>query len=193
MTLRIAIENKENKKDKFAIVYFSDKGFTVFSTNIFDKKLLTNLEHYPTLIGIMQNQDPSGLTTTKVDDDNYLYTYIMNLKNPEARDPRLKKNTMTAINFLVNKETNRKIILFYDEFEKFLDDFFYPVVFLDDLYAIDFSKLILRFLNIVDNQTEIDHSLLEISEEAVLKERNNPQLSLAVEFNKWIEDNRQVD
>ncbi|MHA1115450.1 MAG: hypothetical protein ACTSRR_08045 [Candidatus Heimdallarchaeaceae archaeon] len=193
MTLRIAIENKENKKDKFAIVYFSDKGFTVFSTNIFDKKLLTNLEHYPTLIGIMQNQDPSGLTTTKVDDDNYLYTYIMNLKNTEARDPRLKKNTMTAINFLVNKETNRKIILFYDEFEKFLDDFFYPVVFLDDLYAIDFSKLILRFLNIVDNQTEIDHSLLEISEEAVLKKRNNPQLSLAVEFNKWIEDNRQVD
>jgi len=193
LTLRIAIENKENKKDKFAIVYFSDKGFTVFSTNIFDKKLLTNLEHYPTLIGIMQNQDPSGLTTTKVDDDNYLYTYIMNLKNTEARDPRLKKNTMTAINFLVNKETNRKIILFYDEFEKFLDDFFYPVVFLDDLYAIDFSKLILRFLNIVDNQTEIDHSLLEISEEAVLKKRNNPQLSLAVEFNKWIEDNRQVD
>ncbi|MHA1203960.1 MAG: hypothetical protein ACTSSL_03350 [Candidatus Heimdallarchaeaceae archaeon] len=193
MTLRIAIENKENKKDKFAIVYFSDKGFTVFSTNIFNKKLLTNLEHYPTLIGIMQNQDPSGLTTTKVDDDNYLYTYIMNLKNTEARDPRLKKNTMTAINFLVNKETNRKIILFYDEFEKFLDDFFYPVVFLDDLYAIDFSKLILRFLNIVDNQTEIDHSLLEISEEAVLKKRNNPQLSLAVEFNKWIEDNRQVD
>lgn len=64
---------------------------------------------------------------------------------------------------------------------------------MDDLYAIDFSKLILRFLNIVDNQTEIDHSLLEISEEAVLKERNNPQLSLAVEFNKWIEDNRQVD
>jgi len=193
LTLRIAIENKENKKDKFAIVYFSDKGFTVFSTNIFNKKLLTNLEHYPTLIGIMQNQDPSGLTTTKVDDDNYLYTYIMNLKNTEARDPRLKKNTMTAINFLVNKETNRKIILFYDEFEKFLDDFFYPVVFLDDLYAIDFSKLILRFLNIVDNQTEIDHSLLEISEEAVLKKRNNPQLSLAVEFNKWIEDNRQVD
>lgn len=129
MTLRIAIENKENKKDKFAIVYFSDKGFTVFSTNIFDKKLLTNLEHYPTLIGIMQNQDPSGLTTTKVDDDNYLYTYIMNLKNPEARDPRLKKNTMTAINFLVNKETNRKIILFYDEFEKFLDDFFILLFF----------------------------------------------------------------
>ena len=100
---------------KFAIVYFSDKGFTVFLTNIFDKKLLINLEHYPTLIGIMQNQDPSGLTTIKVDDNNFLYTYIINLKNPEARDPRLKKDTMTVINFLVNKETNRKIILFYDE------------------------------------------------------------------------------
>jgi len=193
LTLRIETKNKENGKVKFAIIYFSDKGFTVFSTNIFDKKLLTNLEHYPTLIGIMQNQDPSGLTTIKVDDDNYLYTYVMHLKNPEARDSRLKKNTMTVINFLVNKETNKKIILFYDEFEKFLEDYFYPVVYLDDLYAIDFSKLILRFLNLVYNQTKIDHSLLEISEEVVLTKRNNPQLSLAVEFNKWIEDNRQVD
>lgn len=177
---------------KFAIVYFSDKGFTVFLTNIFDKKLLINLEHYPTLIGIMQNQDPSGLTTIKVDDNNFLYTYIINLKNPEARDPRLKKDTMTVINFLVNKETNRKIILFYDEFEKFLDDFFYPVVFLDDLYAIDFSNLISKFLNIAYNQTEINNSLLEISEEAVISKRNNRKLSLAVEFNKWIEENHQI-
>ncbi|MHA1866304.1 MAG: hypothetical protein ACTSVB_06810 [Candidatus Heimdallarchaeaceae archaeon] len=192
MTLKIETKNKEKEKMKFAIVYFSDKGFTVFLTNIFDKKLLINLEHYPTLIGIMQNQDPSGLTTIKVDDNNFLYTYIINLKNPEARDPRLKKDTMTVINFLVNKETNRKIILFYDEFEKFLDDFFYPVVFLDDLYAIDFSNLISKFLNIAYNQTEINNSLLEISEEAVISKRNNRKLSLAVEFNKWIEENHQI-
>jgi len=192
LTLKIETKNKEKEKMKFAIVYFSDKGFTVFLTNIFDKKLLINLEHYPTLIGIMQNQDPSGLTTIKVDDNNFLYTYIINLKNPEARDPRLKKDTMTVINFLVNKETNRKIILFYDEFEKFLDDFFYPVVFLDDLYAIDFSNLISKFLNIAYNQTEINNSLLEISEEAVISKRNNRKLSLAVEFNKWIEENHQI-
>ena len=174
--LTAVLNSKTKTSQDFAIVYFSDRGFELFASNIYDKKLITNLTYYPTFLGVMQDQNPRGLATTKVAPNLFLFAYVLELNNPNARDKRLHKHTTTVVNFLVNKHIYQKIMMYFDDFEQFLEKFFYPIVFLDDLYAVDFTTIISRFLSIPKKQN---------GKELILPE-TPANFSIAVEFNKWL-------
>ncbi|MHA1302479.1 MAG: hypothetical protein ACTSQE_01660 [Candidatus Heimdallarchaeaceae archaeon] len=173
------------KGEKFAVVYFSDTGFKIFAANIYDKKLLTNLEYYPTLLGIMQNQSPSGLTSAKINSDMFLFTYILEVRNLNAKDRRLQKRTLTIVNFLTSRATYQRIMFYFDDFENFLKDYFYPITFLDDLYAIDFSDIVPRFLNFSQQQGFSQLNSSRTPQTLSFPQRNKT-FSLTVEFNKWL-------
>jgi len=157
----------------FAIIYFSEQGFEPFASNINDPKLLLLLQNYPTLLGMMQNQNPEGLATTKISKDLFLFAYVLTLKNPLAKDLRLRNHTTTVINFLINRKDYLKLMYYFDEFEKYLEEYFSPITFLDDLYAIDFPKIISLFLS-----TKTLPSTTKKEEEI--------EESLATEFKRWL-------
>ena len=158
----------------FAIIYFSEQGFEPFASNIKDPKLLLLLQNYPTLLGMMQGQNPEGLATTKISRDMFLFAYVLVLQNPLAKDMRLKKHTTTVINFLVPREDYLKLMYYFDDFEQYLKEYFNPIKFLDDLYAIDFSRIITLFLS---SRTMADTEKKETTEE-----------SLATEFKRWLNE-----
>lgn len=166
--------------DGFAVVFFNDMGFELFATNITDSRLIANLIHYPALMGTLQNQKPEGLATTKIQKDLFLFAYVIFTKNLEAKDPRLHQSTMTVINFLVSRESYHNLMIRFDEFESFLKNYFYPIVFIEDLYALDFTKIIPQFL---DQQNKKQELVLNNVPENVLESREN---SLALEFKRWL-------
>ncbi|MHA1686903.1 MAG: hypothetical protein ACTSYD_10960 [Candidatus Heimdallarchaeaceae archaeon] len=158
----------------YCVVYFGDNGFDVFATNIDDYKLLISLQHYPTLLSMLQGQSPKGLATTKISDNLFLFAYVINIKNPLAKDTRLHKSCTTVINFLVDRETYRHIMLYFDDFEDFLADYFSPIRFLSDLYAIDFTSIIPLFTS-----TRYD---------TPKQSADDDQVSIATEFKRWLAD-----
>lgn len=158
---------------QYCVVYFGDNGFDVFATNIDDYKLLISLQHYPTLLSMLQGQSPKGLATTKISDDLFLFAYVIEVKNPEARDKRLHKSCTTVINFLVNRDIYRKIMLYFDEFEDYLADYFSPITFLSDLYAIDFTSIVPHFTYTRVDSTPVSHA-------------EPKDVSIATEFKRWL-------
>ncbi|MBA7553312.1 hypothetical protein ES705_45902 [subsurface metagenome] len=166
--------------DGFAVVFFSDKGFELFATDITDSKLITNLIHYPALMGMLQNQKPEGLATTKIQKNLFLFAYVIFTKNLEAKDPRLHQSTMTVINFLVCREIYQLLMLRFDELEDFLENYFYPIAFIEDLYALDFTQIIPQFL---DQQNKKQEFVLKNVHENVPESREH---SLALEFKRWL-------
>lgn len=173
-----ALLDTENKKiEGYAIVYFADNGFEIFASDIEDMKLEIVLTTYPTLMGMMQNQDIKGLATTKIDDDLFLFAFALNLKNLDAKDFRLKRKTVTIINLVVLRETYKELMIYFDEFEKFLQKFFEPISFLFDLYAVDINKIIPLF-----QERLILENKIRTAKQSDLTE----DVSLATEFNKWL-------
>jgi hypothetical protein len=71
-------------------------------------------------------------------------------------------------------------MLNFDDFENFLEDYFKPISFIFDLYAIDYSKIIPMFL---ERQRLIEKSKRK-------KEEKVEEASIAIEFNRWL---AQVD
>ncbi|MCG3216055.1 MAG: hypothetical protein KAS63_05040 [Candidatus Heimdallarchaeota archaeon] len=172
MTIILDPENQE--MEGFAIVYFSDEGFELFASNINNIKLETVITNYPSLMGIMQNQELEGLATTKLNKNLFLFAFAINVRNLEAQDHRLKKKTLTIINFIVTREIYKKLMIYFDEFEKFLEDYFQPIAFIFDLYAIDFTKIIPMFLQKLNDSNDSKTRSM-VSEH-----------SLALEFNRWL-------
>ena len=167
----------ENKQDLegYAIVYFADSGFELFTSNLDDPKVEVTLTNYPTLMGMMQNQNIDGLASSKMSNNTFLFAYALNLKNLNARDSRLKHKTVTIINFVVSRELYKELIVNFDDFEQFLESYFQPIRFLFDLYAVDFTKVIPIFQ---ERQRIIEKT----------RKRNNKEgeNSLAIEFNNWL-------
>ncbi len=176
MTTLLDADNVE--KEGFAIVYFADQGFEIFASNLDDVKLETMLTTYPTLMGIMQDQEIKGLATTKINEKTFLLAFAINLKNLDAKDSRLKNKTVTLINFIVSRDIYKQIMIGFDEFELFLEKYFKPIVFLFDLYAVDLTKIIPIFFE----QQKREGNLNKLSE----IKRN--EISLASEFKKWLDD-----
>ncbi|MFW9851782.1 MAG: hypothetical protein ACFFDS_02475 [Candidatus Thorarchaeota archaeon] len=172
MTTLVDTQNEE--KEGFAVVFFNDTGFELLSSNIKDVKLQVLLTNYPSLMGILQNQEIEGLATTKLSRELFLFAYAITVKNLDAKDIRLKKKTVTIINFVVNREIYKDLMLYFDELENFLEDYFQPISFIFDLYALDFKLIIPTFL---DRQREIHR---------IKKEEKEKECSLAIEFNKWL-------
>lgn len=171
------LQDTENiEKEGFAIVYFADSGFEIFASNLDDKKLETMLTTYPTLMGIMQNQEIKGLASTKINEKSFLLAFAINLKNLDARDTRLKLKTATIINFIVSREIHKQLMVNFDEFENFLEKYFEPIVFLFDLYAVDLSKIIPLFLEKQNREEKLKRK----------KEIKKGNISIATEFNKWL-------
>ncbi|MHA1260380.1 MAG: hypothetical protein ACTSRO_12215 [Candidatus Heimdallarchaeaceae archaeon] len=162
--MTVATRFKEENTGQYAIVYFSDNGFEILASNIQNLQLETSLIAYPTLMGIMQNQKVHGLATTKISKDLFL------------KDHRLKKDTLSIINFLVSREIYKELMLDFDVFEDFLQNYFKPITFLFDLYAIDYTKIIPQYLERHSVFIEKRRQDREISEE----------VSLAVEFKRWL-------
>ncbi|MCE7741540.1 MAG: hypothetical protein GOP50_03690 [Candidatus Heimdallarchaeota archaeon] len=171
------LDTEKQKIEGYAIVYFSDNGFEIFASDIEDMKLEIVLTTYPTLMGMMQNQDIKGLASTKIDDDLFLFAFALNLKNLDAKDFRLKRKTVTIVNLVVSRETHKELMIYFDEFEKFLQVYFKPIAFLFDLYAIDMSKIIPLFQEKLTLETKI---------RTLRKPRRNKEVSLATEFNRWL-------
>ena len=181
MTTLLDADNVE--KEGFAIVYFADNGFEIFASNLDDIKLETMLTTYPTLMGIMQNQEIKGLATTKINEKSFLLAFAINLKNLDANDSRLKHKTITIINFIVSREIYKEIMISFDEFELFLEKYFKPIVFLFDLYAVDLTKIIPIFMEKQSREGKLSK----------LREKNKNELSLASEFRKWLEDSDSIE
>ena len=158
-----------------AVVYLADNGFSLFTSNIMDMKLEITLTNYPTLMGIMQNQEIEGLATSKISSDKFLFAYALNLRNLDARDARLKKHTVTIVNFIVTREVYKELMLNFDEFERFLESYFQPIRFLFDLYAVDFTKILPIFLK-----------RQRFVEKAKRNKQTEQENSLAIEFNNWL-------
>ena len=180
MSFFSSTRTKNRATDGFAVVFFSDMGFELFATDITDSKLITNLIHYPALMGMLQNQKPEGLATTKIQKNLFLFAYVIFTKNLEAKDPRLHQSTMTVINFLVCREIYQLLMLRFDELEDFLENYFYPIAFIEDLYALDFTKIIPQFL---DQQNKKQEFVLKNVHENVPESREH---SLALEFKRWL-------
>ncbi len=172
--MSIMLDSDKQEEEGFAIVYFSDEGFDLFASNLNNMRLETVLTNYPSLMGIVQNQELEGLATTKINKNQFLFAFAINVKNLDARDTRLKRKTLTIINFVVSREIYKEIMLYFDEFEKFLEDYFLPIVFIFDLYAIDFTKIIPAFLK---KQKELENAKSKQKED---------EFSLAIEFKNWL-------
>ena len=172
--MSIRLDSEEQKEEGFAIVYFSDEGFDLFASNLNNVRLETVLTNYPSLMGIMQNQELEGLATTKLNKNQFLFAYALNVKNLDAKDTRLKRKTLTIINFVVSREIYKDIMLYFDEFEKYLEDYFLPIVFIFDLYAVDFTRIIPSFLA---KQNELENN--KSNQKAI-------EYSLAIEFTNWL-------
>jgi hypothetical protein len=174
------LDSENIEQEGFAIVYFGDSGFELFASNINDQRLEIMLTNYPTLMGMMQNQKIEGLATTRINKNLFLFAFAINVKNLDARDIRLKRKTISIINFVVSRETYKELMLNFDDFENFLEDYFKPISFIFDLYAIDYSKIIPMFL---ERQRLIEKSKRK-------KEEKVEEASIAIEFNRWL---AQVD
>jgi len=167
----------DNAQDEgFAVVYFGDSGFELFASNIKDINLETMLINYPTLMGMLQNQKIEGLATTRINKNLFLFAFAIDVKNLDARDMRLKRKTITIINFVVSRENYKELMLYFDEFEDFLEDFFKPITFIFDLYAINFTKIVPKFLE--------RQKLFERANRK--KEEPEIENSIAIEFNRWL-------
>ena len=126
-------------------------------------------------MGMMQNQSIEGLASSKINNKTFLFAYALNLKNLNARDSRLKHETVTIVNFVVSRELYKELIVNFDDFEQFLESYFQPIKFLFDLYAVDFTKVIPIFQErqrIIENTRKRDNGKVENS--------------LAMEFNNWL-------
>lgn len=177
MTALLDTENQHI--EGYAIVYFADNGFEIFASDIDDMKLEVVLTTYPTLMGIMQNQDIKGLASTKIDDNLFLFAFALNLKNLDARDFRLKHKTVTIVNLIVSRETYKELMIYFDEFENFLQVYFKPIAFLFDLYAVDMTKIIPLFKEKLTLDSKI---------KSIKKPKKNEEVSLATEFNRWLSE-----
>ncbi len=173
MTTRLD-ENKQ-AHEGYAIVYFADTGFELFVSNLDDLKLEVTLTNYPTLMGMLQNQNIEGLASSKINNNTFLLAYALNLKNLNARDSRLKHKTVTIVNFVVSRELYKELIVNFDDFEQFLETYFQPIKFLFDLYAVDFTKVIPIF-----------QERQRIIEKTRKRNKREGENSLAVEFNNWL-------
>ena len=174
MTTLLDTDNAED--EGFAVVYFGDGGFELFASSIIDINLETMLINYPTLMGMLQNQKIEGLATTRINKNLFLFAFAIDVKNLDARDIRLKRKTITIINFVVSRENYKKLMMYFDEFEEFLEDYFNPIVFIFDLYAIDFLQIVPKFLE--------KQKIMEISQRK--KKEKEVENSIAVEFNRWL-------
>ena len=159
----------------YAVVYFADRGFELFASSLDDVKLEITLTNYPTLMGMMQNQSIEGLASSKINTNTFLFAYALNLKNLDARDSRLKHSTVTIVNFVVSREVYKELIVNFDDFEEFLENYFQPISLLYDLYAVDFTKVIPIF--------QERQRIIEKTRNRMITEGEN---SLAVEFNNWL-------
>lgn len=177
MTTLLDTESKQI--EGYAIVYFADNGFEIFASDIEDMKMEVVLTTYPTLMGIMQNQDIKGLATTKIDENLFLFAFALNLKNLDAKDFRLKRKTVTIVNLIVSRETYKELMMYFDEFENFLQVYFKPIAFLFDLYAVDMSKIIPLFQEKLALETKI---------KSLKNPKRNEEVSLATEFNRWLSE-----
>ncbi len=187
MTLHITNEKTDVRfKSSFAIVYFTEKGFEVFASDILDEKLLNTLTLYPTLLGMLQNQNPSGLATSKINENKYLFAYVISLSNPTAIDKRLLHNTVTVINFIVNKDVYKEIIVNFDEFEKFTASYFEQLKEMEDLYAVDFNNFIQYFFENMDESSFSASSSNQQRNKNKKLKSTNIGVSLATEFNNWL-------
>jgi hypothetical protein len=65
--------------------------------------------------------------------------------------------------------------MYFDEFEEFLEDYFKPIAFIFDLYALDFTKIVPMFL---DKQ--------KLKERVKQKRESQSESSIAIEFNRWL-------
>ena len=181
MTTLVDADNIE--KEGYAIVYFADQGFEIFASNLDDIKLETMLTTYPTLMGIMQDQEIKGLATTKINEKSFLLAFAINLKNLDANDSRLKHKTVTIINFIVTREIYKQVMVSFDEFELFLEKYFEPIVFLFDLYAVDLTKIIPIFIEKQNREETLNK----------MKETRRSEISLASEFRKWLDKPKDAE
>jgi len=180
LTTLLDADNVE--KEGFAIVYFADQGFEIFASDLDDIKLETMLTTYPTLMGIMQDQEIKGLATTKINEKSFLLAFAVNLKNLDANDTRLKHKTVTIINFIVSREIYKQVMVSFDEFEMFLEKYFEPIVFLFDLYAVDLTKIIPLFIEKQNREESLNR----------MRETKRSEISLASEFRKWLDDPKDI-
>ena len=180
MTTLLDADNVE--KEGFAIVYFADQGFEIFASDLDDIKLETMLTTYPTLMGIMQDQEIKGLATTKINEKSFLLAFAVNLKNLDANDTRLKHKTVTIINFIVSREIYKQVMVSFDEFEMFLEKYFEPIVFLFDLYAVDLSKIIPIFIEKQNREESLNR----------IRETKRSEISIASEFKKWLDSPKDI-
>ncbi|MBY9000712.1 MAG: hypothetical protein KGD64_07350 [Candidatus Heimdallarchaeota archaeon] len=169
------LDEKTKNNEGYAIVYFADSGFELFTSNLDDIKLEVTLTNYPTLMGMMQNQSIEGLASSKINNNTFLFAYALNLKNLDAKDSRLKQNTVAIVNFIVSRENYKELIVNFDDFEEFLETYFQPISFLGDLFTIDFTKIIPIF--------QERQRIIEKTRNRKIRDKEN---SLAVEFNNWL-------
>ncbi|MHA1809094.1 MAG: hypothetical protein ACTSYH_02150 [Candidatus Heimdallarchaeaceae archaeon] len=167
-------ENKQNHEG-YAIVYFADSGFELFASNLDNLKLEITLTNYPTLMGMMQNQSIEGLASSKINNNTFLFAYALNLRNLNARDSRLKHQSVTIVNFVVSRELYKELMVNFNEFEQFLESYFQPIKFLFDLHAVDFTKVLPIF-----------QERQRIIEKTRKRNKGEEENSLAKEFNNWM-------
>jgi hypothetical protein len=174
--LTTLLDTDNTNEEGFAVVYFGDSGFELFASSIKDVNLETMLINYPTLMGMLQNQKIEGLATTRINKNLFLFAFAIDVKNLDARDLRLKRKTITIINFVVSRENYKELMMYFDEFEEFLEDYFKPIAFIFDLYAINFTSIVPMFLE--------KQKLLE----RINSKKKGPEneSSIAVEFNRWL-------
>ena len=181
MTIESNSENINTVNNMFAIIYQSCTGFDIFETNIQDEKLLTNLTTiYPSLLGVMQDQEPVGLATQKLNNGHYLYSYVFYAKNTTDKDSRLHKRAMIVSNFIVSKKKNRSLLFVFDEFEKYLDSCFQSTRKIEDLADIDFTKIIPQFLDLIE--------CMNFSGQKCISFDDIEEISFAREFTKWLKE-----
>lgn len=182
MRTLLDIDIEDFKMSEYGIVYFSEKGFEMFVSNITNLKLRTILTFYPSLLGSIQNSNPSGLASNRIDNEHFLFAYALTLKNPIAKDTRLINHTSTVVNFVVTRDQYKLLMIAFDEFEKYLDKMFSEIVYLDELYEINFSDIVFKFVKGIGNTPFL---IGERKKECVSK----PDIpSLATEFKKWFNE-----
>ncbi|MHA1815684.1 MAG: hypothetical protein ACTSX1_06735, partial [Candidatus Heimdallarchaeaceae archaeon] len=98
-----------------------------------------------------------------------------NLRNLNARDSRLKHQSVTIVNFVVSRELYKELMVNFNEFEQFLESYFQPIKFLFDLHAVDFTKVLPIF-----------QERQRIIEKTRKRNKGEEENSLAKEFNNWM-------